>query len=56
MTAVLPGTVTRMVCGKAVPGNERGYLKPDGTYVQAEPDPSFMERLRENNRFLIAKK
>lgn len=56
VTKVEPGTVTRMTCGKASDGNEWGYLDVNsGTYTPAEPDPTFLERLRANNRFLIKK-
>ena len=57
---VAPGTVTRMTCGPVVEAtedcskNEWGYRnKETGVYRKAEPDPSFMERLHANNRFLI---
>jgi len=50
---VLPGTVTRMVCGSAS-DPEWGYLDTKtGVYRPAEPDPSFKDRLRALNRFLI---
>ena len=53
VTAVVPGTVTRMVCEKAAPGNEWGYLDPKtGSYSKAAPDPSFIDRLKANNRFM----
>jgi hypothetical protein len=56
VVAVLPGTVTRMVCGPAAPDNEWGYLDVvTGQYTRAEPDRGFLERLRSNNRFLIPK-
>lgn len=51
--AVLPGTVTRMVCGPAAPGNDWGYLDlTTWQHVKAGPDPDFMTRLRANNQFL----
>lgn len=53
VTEVLPGTVTRMVCGQANPRQEWGYLDTKtGKYTRAVNDPNFMERLRANNRFL----
>lgn len=43
---VLPGTRTRMTCGKATPGNAWGYLDlTTGLEYRAAPDPSFMERM-----------
>lgn len=54
VTEILPGTVTRMVCGKASENNAWGYLDiKTGEFTLAEPDPNFLERLRNNNRFLI---
>jgi hypothetical protein len=54
VTSVLPGTVTRMVCGKATEGNVWSYLDiKTGAVTVAAPDPSFIERLRALNRFLI---
>lgn len=56
VTAVEPGTVARMVCGKGVPNAEWGYLDVEtGEYAKAEKDPDFQRRLQENNRFLIKK-
>lgn len=53
VTAVAPGTVTRMTCSKVVDGNEWGYLDPvSGVYTKAEKDPTFMDKLRANNRFI----
>lgn len=54
--AVEPGTVTRMVCGQATPGNEWGYLNIEtGEHSPAQMDPSFIGRLRTLNRFMIPK-
>jgi hypothetical protein len=51
--AVGYGTVTRMVCGEANPGNEWGYLDPETwEYTRAEADPDFMRRLWEVNPHL----
>lgn len=56
VTKVQPGTVTRMDCGKASEGNQWGYLDINsGTYITAEPDSTFLDRLRANNRFLSNK-
>lgn len=56
VTSVLPGTVTRMVCGKATEGNVWSYLDiKTGSITAAELDSSFIERLRALNRFLIPK-
>ena len=59
VTEVAPGTVTRMICGPVVKAlgnrrfNEWGYMdKETGVYWPATPDPTFMEKLRDNNRFL----
>jgi len=53
---VLPGTVTKMVCGEKVGDGDWGYLvksyMPAGrTYVSAREmaDPSFLENMREIN-------
>ncbi len=54
VTKVLPGTVTRMVCGKAkTKDNEWGYLDTaTGLYSRALPDLDFLSRLRALNPFL----
>lgn len=49
---VQPGTVSRMVCGPIVKDNEWGYLSSVGIYTKAGPDPSFIGRLKANNRFM----
>lgn len=43
---VLPGTRTKMTCGRATPGNTWGYLDPaTGREYPATQDPSFIERM-----------
>lgn len=57
VTEVLPGTVTRMVCGQATEGNEWGYLDiKTGKYTKAEMDPEFFGKLQALNRFMLPKK
>ncbi len=54
VTAVAPGTVTRMVCGQATESNAWGYLNPkNGLTYAAQPEPDFMARLRALNPFLV---
>ncbi len=49
---VLPGTVTRMTCGPAVPGNVWHYLRlPDGHLLSSD-DPSFIARFHRLNPHL----
>lgn len=53
---VLPGTVTLMCCDVALPGSEWGYVVSGGKetyhYTKAEPDPKFLTRLKEANRYM----
>jgi hypothetical protein len=66
VTAVEPGTVTRMTCGKAAPENEWGYIEVDaseysalgqvrGEYTRAQKDPAFQEHFERLNPFLKKK-
>lgn len=53
VTAVEPGTVTRMVCGEAAPGNAWGYLDLEtGAHMAAVPDPEFRARLAACNPWM----
>jgi hypothetical protein len=53
--AVEPGTVTRMTCGPARPGNEWGYLDTHtGVHTSVELDPDFIRRLRACNSWMPA--
>jgi hypothetical protein len=56
VTNVLPGTVTRLTAGPAVPENEWGYLNTETlAYTRAKGEPDFLDRLRANNRFMLPK-
>ena len=47
---VQPKTTTKLLCGKASPNNEWGYLDlSTKEYFQAERDPNFIDYLREIN-------
>ena len=56
VTNVLPGTVTRLICGEATPGNKWGYLNIEtGVHTEAEADPGFIDKLRALNPHLRQK-
>ncbi len=53
VTAVEPGTVTRMECGPLVAGGAWGYLDAaTGEHVPAPADPAFRERLAAVNPWM----
>ena len=52
VTDVLPGTVTRMTCGTAAPGNTWGYLDIVSGEISPSHDPMFVANLRAINPHL----
>jgi hypothetical protein len=50
---VIPGTVTRMITGKATEGNAWGWLDlHSGKQIPAELDPNFMDKLKHLNPWM----
>ncbi len=54
VTKIEPKTVSRMVCGEARAWQEWGYWNLDtNRYEPSLQDPHYLQRLAENNRFLL---